>query len=318
MTALKIKNLTELEKRETGSKWLVEGFWLNQGIGMLAAQPKTGKSWTAMDLAISVATGKPFLNKFEVNEAQRVLVFFAEDTQAIQEERIQLIKAAKGIADNIPNLGIVVSEQALRLDTAEGVAALRAAVESFRPSLLILDPFIRMHQISESDSTAVAGVLSPLRKLKDEFGCGVLMVHHATKGSKNLRGSTEFAAWGETNLFMYKDKAENVFIDIQHRAAESIDGQPLKIGKIGDGTTIFAVDQHEIVEEKQEESQISSQVFENLADKIVSAIRRYPNPSSLEQIAERTGASVSEVRGELYGLIKQNEVLWTKQGYKLH
>lgn len=318
MTALKIKNLTELEKRETGSKWLVEGFWLNQGIGMLAAQPKTGKSWTAMDLAISVASGKPFLNKFEVHEAQRVLVFFAEDTQAIQRERIDLIKAAKGIADDLPNLGIVVSEQALRLDTAEGVSALRAAVESFRPSLLILDPFIRMHQISESDSTAVAGVLSPLRKLKDEFGCGVLMVHHATKGSKNLRGSTEFAAWGETNLFMYKDKAENVFIDIQHRAAESIDAQPLKIGKLGDGTSIFAVDQHEIVEEKVEESQISTQVLPNLADKIISAIRCYPGPSTLEQIAKRVDSDVKTVRGELYLLLKQNEVLWTKQGYKLH
>jgi hypothetical protein len=285
---------------------------------MLAAQPKTGKSWTAMDLAISVASGKPFLNKFAVSEAQRVLVFFAEDTQAIQEERIQLIKRAKGIEDDIPNLGIVVSEQALRLDTAEGVAALRAAVEQFRPSLLILDPFIRMHQISESDSTAVAGVLSPLRKLKDEFGCGVLMVHHATKGSKNLRGSTEFAAWGETNLFMYKDKAENVFIDIQHRAAESIDGQPLKIGAIGDGTSIFAVDQHEIVEEKVEESQISTQVLPSLADKIVSAIRSYPGPSTLEQIAKRVDSDVKTVRGELYLLLKQNEVLWTKQGYKLH
>src|SRR5690606_6414917 len=105
-------------------------------------------------LAISIASGKPFLNKFEVNGgAHKALVFFAEDTESIQRERIELIKKAKGIDCELDNLGVVVSDTALRLDTEEGVNALRAAVQQFRPAILILDPFIRMHQISESDST---------------------------------------------------------------------------------------------------------------------------------------------------------------------
>lgn len=313
MSNLTIKKIEQLERKDAASKWLVEGLWLNEGIGMLAAQPKTGKSWTAMDLAISVASGTKALNKFQVNGAHKVLVFFAEDTESIQRDRIELIKKAKGIEGDLENLGIVTSENGLRLDTDEGVMALHAIVAEFRPTLLILDPFVRMHQISESDSTAVAKVLQALRNLKNDFNTGVLVVHHASKGTKALRGSTEFAAWGETNLFMFKDKAENVMIDIQHRAAESTDGVPLKIGEINGGTSIFVIEESE---KNNEITENSPQVLENLADKVLSAVNCYSTPRSLEEIVRRVDASPSEVRTELYKLIKNRDIQWTKQGYK--
>lgn len=312
MSKLVIKKIEQLERKDSTSKWLVEGLWLNEGIGMLAAQPKTGKSWTAMDLAISVASGTKALNKFEVNGAHKVLVFFAEDTESIQRDRIELIKKAKGIEGDIENLGVVTSENGLRLDTEEGVQALRAIIANYRPTLLILDPFVRMHQISESDSTAVAKVLQALRNLKNDFNTGVLLVHHASKGSKALRGSTEFAAWGETNLFMFKDKADNVMIDIQHRAAESIDGVPLKIGEINGGTSIFVITE----DEKNNEIENTTKVCENLADRILSAVRSHSNTRTFEDLVSRVDASPSEVRSELYRLIKSNEITWTSKGYK--
>lgn len=243
---LKIKSINELEKVSEDSKWLIENLWLTQGIGILAAQPKSGKSWMALDIAVSLASGKTCLNKFEVKEAHKVLFFNAEDTQAIQRERFELVKKAKGIEEELPNLGIMVARDGLRLDQEEGIQALRAKVIEFKPSLLILDPWVRLQQVSENNATGVAKVLSELRKIKDEFGCGILLVHHAAKGSKDIRGSTEFPAWGETNLFMFKDSKENLKLDIQHRAAESIDGLDLKIGKLGDGVAIHVPNEEEV------------------------------------------------------------------------
>jgi AAA domain len=310
MSNLAIKRVEELEQTSEGTKWLVEGLWLNEGIGILAAQPKTGKSWLAMDVAVSVASGTKCLNKFTVNGAHKVLIFFAEDTESIQRERIELIKRAKGVMSDLDNLGVVVADKGLRLDLPEGVEALRALVAEHRPTLLILDPFVRLHQISESDSTAVAKVLQELRNLKNEFNTGVLLVHHATKGSKNIRGSTEFPAWGETNLFMYKDKAENVFLDIQHRAAESTNAVPLKIGELNDGTSIHVIEEHKAA------LTLVPDVVESLQSKILGAIRSYSTPRTLEQIVQRVGASQIEVRNELYQLIKGKEIQWTSKGYK--
>src|SRR6266699_3516369 len=43
--------------------WLVEGLWPQRAVGFIGGQPKAGKSWLALDLAISVATGTQFLGR---------------------------------------------------------------------------------------------------------------------------------------------------------------------------------------------------------------------------------------------------------------
>jgi AAA domain len=41
-------------------RWLIEGLWPADGV--LAAQEKAGKTWAALDLAVSVASGRPWLD----------------------------------------------------------------------------------------------------------------------------------------------------------------------------------------------------------------------------------------------------------------
>jgi AAA domain/Transposase IS116/IS110/IS902 family len=44
--------------------WLIQGLWPADAYGVLAAQEKAGKTWAALDLAVSVATGRPWLDHF--------------------------------------------------------------------------------------------------------------------------------------------------------------------------------------------------------------------------------------------------------------
>lgn len=311
---LKVKGLSQLEQKSEDDKWLIEGLWLNEGIGMLTAQPKTGKSWCGLDIAVSVASGQPCLNKYPVKQASKVLFFNAEDTEAIQRDRFEAIKKAKGIQGELGNLGVVTSEEGLRLDLDAGIESLRAIVAEHKPALLILDPFVRMHQISESDSTAVAKILSGLRKIKNDFKCGVLLVHHSTKGSKNIRGSTEFPAWGETNLFMYKDKLENVYLDIQHRAAESTNAIPLKIGELNDGVCLHVIPEHKeeeivspIVTPEQKELSAREQMLA-LIDSRICGI-------TLKDLSSRLYISEKEAANHVYLLIKEGHIRYSKNGY---
>ena len=48
---------------EQAHGWLVEGWWGRQSQGIVAGQPKVYKSTYVQDLAVSVASGRPFLGK---------------------------------------------------------------------------------------------------------------------------------------------------------------------------------------------------------------------------------------------------------------
>jgi hypothetical protein len=56
-------------------RWLIQGIWPADAYGVLAAQEKAGKTWAALDLAVSVATGQPWLDHFACPSPGPVLVF---------------------------------------------------------------------------------------------------------------------------------------------------------------------------------------------------------------------------------------------------
>jgi hypothetical protein len=56
-------------------RWLIQGLWPAHAYGVLAAQEKAGKTWTALDLAVSVACGRPWLAHLPCPSPGQVLVF---------------------------------------------------------------------------------------------------------------------------------------------------------------------------------------------------------------------------------------------------
>ena len=44
--------LAELERNE--EPWLVEGLWMREAVGIIGGEPKCGKSFLALDLALAV------------------------------------------------------------------------------------------------------------------------------------------------------------------------------------------------------------------------------------------------------------------------
>ena len=62
------------------TQWLVQGLWSDQAVGILGGEPKCCKSFLALDLAVSVASGTPCLRRFAVQRSGPVLLFPAEDS----------------------------------------------------------------------------------------------------------------------------------------------------------------------------------------------------------------------------------------------
>ena len=87
--------------------------------------------------------------------------------------------------------------------------------------------------IDENASGEVAPLLAYLRELQRRYGVAVPVVHHARKGAGNarvvqaLRGSSEFHAWGDSNLYLRRD-GDDLTLTVEHRAAPSL--APIAIG----------------------------------------------------------------------------------------
>jgi AAA domain len=222
-----------------------------RAVGIVGGEPKCSKSFLALDLAVAVAAGVPCLRRFAVPHAGRVLLYAAEDALSIVRRRLESIAAAAGM--DLADLDIqVITAPTLRLDLDADRRSLALTVAKLHPRLLILDPFVRLHRIDENASGEVAPLLAYLRELQRRHHLAVLVVHHAKKGAgraragQALRGSSEFHAWGDSNLYLRRE-GDVLTLTVEHRAAPSQKPMRIELVETGDALALHVVDRCDTV-----------------------------------------------------------------------
>ncbi len=225
-TSLPVTRAADLTDVPRARRWLVEDLWSDEAVGIVGGEPKCCKSFLALDLAVAVASGAPCLRRFAVARTGRVLLYAAEDALHVVRQRLAGIARAAG--RELADLDIqVITAPSVRLDVERDRDALTETVDTLRPRLLVLDPFVRLHRIDENISGEVAPLLAYLRELQRRYHVAVVLVHHARKGGAKLRagqalrGSSEFHAWGDSNLYLRR-QGDQLTLSVEHRAAASI------------------------------------------------------------------------------------------------
>jgi RecA-family ATPase len=236
MTQLPVQPAWRLADRPEQQRWLVDALWSDEAVGIIGGEPKCGKSFLALDLAVAVAAGIPCLRRFAVSRPGSVLLYPAEDALHIVRRRLDGICAAAGIS--LAALDVqVITAPSLRLDLEADRASLDETVARLQPRLLVLDPFVRLHRIDENASGEVAPVLAFLRELQRRHAIAVVLVHHARKGASTiragqaLRGSSEFHAWGDSNLYLRRDSDDRIVLTVEHRAAAAMPAVTLQLAQ---------------------------------------------------------------------------------------
>lgn len=209
---------------EAEARWLVETLWSTGAVGVIGGAPKSCKSWLALDMAVAVASGRPCLGRFAVPSPGMALVYMAEDAPFQVRERIESLAQARGADFSALEVGLIV-EPSLRIDREEDVRRLRATLDRRRPRLLVLDPYVRLQRADENNATEVSRVLATLRELSRAFSLAIVLVHHTRKNpadssGQSLRGSSDFHAWGDSNLYLAR-RSGKLVLSIEHRAAAS-------------------------------------------------------------------------------------------------
>ena len=207
MSTLPLLKAHELPTATTEHAWLVESLWAEQAVGLIGGEPKCCKSFLALSLALSVATGHPCLGRFPVRRTGPVLVYAAEDALSAIRSRLTALSQRYHMELNTLEL-YFITVHSLRLDRREDCIKLAHTVETLKPALVVLDPFVRLHRVDENVSQEIVPLLAILRELQRRYGCAVALVHHAKKGASHLRagqalrGSSEFHAWSDSGLYL--------------------------------------------------------------------------------------------------------------------
>lgn len=219
-----------------GSKeppWLIPGLLPEGGISFCAGHSKTNKSFFAVEIACSLASGlQAFRNWLPVGR-RRVLYIAGEDSRSNIAHRIRGLSHAK--AATVEELDLhVIAEEPLHLDTEDGLAALEAEIERIQPTLVILDPLARfLPHTPESSARKMGQALEALAQLAQRRKITFLIVHHWSKAGKPgdagraMRGSSQLDSYYTGAIFLYHQGGE-LLADLRFRHAEAVDRLPLR------------------------------------------------------------------------------------------
>jgi len=228
-----MRRVAEVEPQSADALWLIEDIWLASGVGILGGESKLGKTYLAAEIAVAVATGLDALGCYKTRCSGPVLFYGAEGQISALRSRFDGLAIARGF--DINKLGIhLLDFPVIQLDSATDLRRLCMSIEQCQPRLLVLDPFVRlMGRVDENSSSEVSAVLGSLRTIQRQYDLAVLVVHHARKSpathpAQAFRGSSDFAAWSDSNLFLAR-RAKHLLLTLEHRSARSPDPIPLRL-----------------------------------------------------------------------------------------
>ncbi len=147
----------------------------------------SGKSFVAVELAGCISQGRPFAGR--PIRRGRVLVLLAEGSSGMRDRFDAMVR--EGLID--PS-NIVIDDSGRQIGKGADREALIAelAVQNFKPELIIVDTLAR-HAVGVEENSAreMGAWIAGVEALATEFGCTVLLVHHAGKSAQNgMRGSS--------------------------------------------------------------------------------------------------------------------------------
>ena len=276
---LPVVRAADLDDSSDSNTWLVERLWMDSAVGIIGGAPKCCKSWLGLDVALSVASGTPCLDTFPISAPGPTLLYMAEDAAPVVKARLTGICRHRGI--DLADLPIhVITAPALRLDLQRDQERLLETVSLYRPGLLLLDPFVRLHRIDENHAGDVSALLAYLRQLQRQYDMAIVVVHHSRKNGRastpgqNLRGSGDFHAWADSSLYLRR-KQSHLVLTPEHRSGPACDNLTLSL----------AADDEEAVH--LEIIDAPDEVMEtrrNLEEDILTLLRTSPVPMPRSQL----------------------------------
>jgi len=312
---LPVVRASALESAEEQKPWLIERLWSAGAVGIVSGPPKALKTWTALEMAISVATGLPCLATFPVHRSGPVLLYAAEEPMPALHSRLHALARNHGLDLDQVDIRVIAADS-LRLDRGEDREKLTATVKFHRPVLLILDPLIRLHSLDENQSGPMAELLGYFRSLQRSTGTAIAIIHHSRKHAassaapgQSLRGSSDLYAFVDS-LVSLERRRDQITLSAEHRSAPGLGPLPLELVPAADPNQSPYLRLRTSVED-------DSSKHTALPDRILELLAAAATPVTTDALRSTLQIRKQRVVEALRGLCARGLIVRTENGYVL-
>jgi hypothetical protein len=162
--------------------WVVEDLLIPRGVGLLTGRPGVGKTQLAFQLAADLACGRPEFLKWAIPGGPMRVLFVS-----LEMSDRQLRYLARPIRERYPepeldkNLVIWSKGDPMALDEPAGQIYFTQLLEKVKPDVVIVDSLALMIDGDLTDDKAVKPAFDFLKKARNHFEFGLIMVHHHRK-----------------------------------------------------------------------------------------------------------------------------------------
>jgi hypothetical protein len=189
-------------------EWVIEGMLPAGGLGMLVGTPESGKTFFALDMALSVALGLPWHGR--ATQQGPVVYVAAEGIHSLKHR----VAAWKHVHDVEARAGVYFVPRAVQLVDPEEISNLVSDIGGGiggSQRLVVFDTLQRCmagkDENSQIDAGAVIANLDWIRRMTDAT---CLLIHHPGVEGQRPRGSTVFMGAMDTAWLLRDDDGTRV------------------------------------------------------------------------------------------------------------
>lgn len=209
-------------KQRKVPEWIIKNVLPKAGLVMIYGQSTAGKSFVALDLALSVARGIPWRGH-KTNQS-RVVYVVAEGTGGFSS-RIKAYEQHNQISlDNCPILLLPAAPNLLNQAEIPLVNAINA---SGGADLIVIDTFAQTTPgANENSSEDMGKALGAVKYIHEETGAMILLVHHAGKDiSRGARGWSGLKAAADVEILVDRPNDDSPRSITFEKMKDGVDGE---------------------------------------------------------------------------------------------
>jgi len=214
---------------------LVDKLWQKEGCGFFGGEPKTLKTYTALDMAIAIVTGGKVFDQFAVNETGPAILFLEETKRNEADQRIdQLCRGKRIDRSRLDDLHLSIQRR-IQLNEPSFQEEIRWRCSEIKPVVCFFDHLGRMAPDAHYAAAEVNPVLDFLRSLQVDHSTAVVLVDHLNRpkndkperGASRLPGTVKYA-WMDCGLFFTRPEGSDV-VQVEGEHREARDPEPFTI-----------------------------------------------------------------------------------------
>ncbi len=196
-----------------GRNYLVKGLIPRVGLVIVYGAPKCGKTFWVTDAVLHVALGREYRGH---RVEQGAVVYIACEGERGLAGRLEAFRRRCLIEDDAdPPFFLLPTRLDLVGEVGPLVSEIASQIGDKQPVAIVVDTLNRSLRGSESSDEDMGAYVQAADRLREEFECAVIIIHHCGIDDRRPRGHTSLAGAADAQLAVKREPNGDVVVRVE-------------------------------------------------------------------------------------------------------